>query len=245
MNLLSITFGFTLHAAMLLPVMLICGTISEPSAWLLFVCVMLFYADESIAADRLARSQAPETFTSPAGNSITTNRLALATGVTLLSIFWIALAKSPMAAVAGTLMPCTGATFMLSGALLRHMAIRRLDAFFISEPRVAQGQPLATDGIYTVVRHPSESGLLAIALGAAVMRSSLPAAVVLLVILVPLVLARLRFEERVLLAGFGEDYRQYCRKTGALLPAWRISSPTGISHLAQGCCEERTVTPGN
>ena len=106
----------------------------------------------------------------------------------------------------------------MAGAVLRRAAICRLGRFFVSQPRVVSGQPLVTDGVYRLLRHPSEAGLLAAGLGACLFFASLPALAVWAVGLLPLVLVRLHLEERVLLAGFGEPYRQYARRTGALVP---------------------------
>jgi protein-S-isoprenylcysteine O-methyltransferase Ste14 len=208
-----ILLGGLLHAAILLPPLAWCGRLGDPLAWWFLVLASATYLAD---ATSVAPSVAPQQI--PVGGRAA--RLgALATGLTLLALFWSALAtgcgdgRAFLGVAQGA-----GAALMLAGALLRGAAIRRLGSFFVTEPWVAAEQPLVTDGIYRWVRHPSETGLLATGLGAGVFCESLPALAFWAAGLVPLVLVRLRLEERVLLAGFGEQYREYARRTPALLP---------------------------
>ena len=68
------------------------------------------------------------------------------------------------------------------------------------------------------MRHPSETGLLAVALGAAVLLCSFTAALLWLLVLSPLVFCRLSIEERQLVARYGSKYQRYRRRVRRLIP---------------------------
>jgi protein-S-isoprenylcysteine O-methyltransferase Ste14 len=68
-----------------------------------------------------------------------------------------------------------------------------------------------------VIRHPSYLGLLVNVLGWALAFRSL-AGVLLTAALVPPLLARIRAEERLLHAQFGDAYDAYRRRTARLIP---------------------------
>ena len=109
----------------------------------------------------------------------TVNRLALLTGLALLAVFWVALvARVGQASPVTGWQQAVGAGVMLAGAVLRWLAISRLGPFFVTGIHVAAEQPLVRDGVYRILRHPSETGILAAALGASVLLGSWAAAIV-------------------------------------------------------------------
>ena len=93
---------------------------------------------------------------------------------------------------------------------------RRLGPFFVTGIHVAAEQPLVRDGIYRILRHPSETGILAAALGASILLNSWMAAIVWAAVIVPLVIIRVRWEDRVLQQAFGKTYLDYQSRTGGL-----------------------------
>ena len=107
---------------------------------------------------------------------------------------------------------------MLAGAALRWLAVGRLGQFFVTGIHVAAEQPLVCDGVYRVLRHPSETGTLAAALGASVLLGSWVAGAVWAAVILPLVIVRVRWEDRVLKCAFGKPYLDYQSRTGGLLP---------------------------
>ena len=73
-------------------------------------------------------------------------------------------------------------------------------------------------GPYRLLRHPSYTGLLCTCLGIGL---ALGNWVALLLAIVPTTIAivyRIRVEERALLAGIGEPYRQFCATRARLIP---------------------------
>jgi protein-S-isoprenylcysteine O-methyltransferase Ste14 len=82
---------------------------------------------------------------------------------------------------------------------------------------IQPGHTLVTSGIYSVIRHPSYLGLLVNALGwALAFRSGV--GVLLTAFTIPPLIARIRAEERLLSAQFGDAYDAYRSRTSRLLP---------------------------
>lgn len=81
-----------------------------------------------------------------------------------------------------------------------------------------EGHELKTNGPFAVVRHPMYLGILVYHVGATLALASPLLFLATVVYVVPFTLARIRAEERVLRAGFGERYDAYSSRTKALLP---------------------------
>ncbi|AJY38417.1 isoprenylcysteine carboxylmethyltransferase family protein [Burkholderia humptydooensis] len=77
--------------------------------------------------------------------------------------------------------------------------------------RLIQGGP------YAIVRHPIYTGVLAAALGTALMAGDLRS-FVLFAVVAGCYLVKIRREERWLLDAFGDEYTQYQARTAALIP---------------------------
>ena len=82
---------------------------------------------------------------------------------------------------------------------------------------IQPGHALVTDGIYRTIRKPSYLGLLALSQGWALAFRSL-AGVLLVVLMIPPLIARIRSEEALLRSQFGEAYAVYCARTWRLFP---------------------------
>lgn len=103
------------------------------------------------------------------------------------------------------------------GAWLRVAAIRTLGPAFHSADVVTEDQTLVTRGLYARLRHPSEAGLLVIALGTAALFLSVGALLITLLVLVPATLRRVQVEDELLGALFPE-HAVWRVKVPALLP---------------------------
>ncbi|MCL4402681.1 MAG: isoprenylcysteine carboxylmethyltransferase family protein [Acidobacteria bacterium] len=110
-----------------------------------------------------------------------------------------------------------GVGIFAAGGVLRLWPVFVLGRRFSGLVAIQPGHTLVTTGIYGVVRHPSYLGLLLTALGWALgFRSGV--GLLLVALLVPPLLDRIRAEERLLTAQFGEEYRAYAGRTSRLLP---------------------------
>ena len=148
----------------------------------------------------------------------------------LLALVLIPLAIPPVSAWTGRIgfgrfpggapLHWSGVVLAALGLLLRIAAMMRLGARFSPRLALAADHALEQGGLYAKVRHPGYLGALIANLGAALAFASLPG--VLLVLGLALVLrTRIAHEERMLEERFGDEYRAYRSRTGALLPRVR------------------------
>ena len=82
---------------------------------------------------------------------------------------------------------------------------------------IQPGHALVTNGIYRVVRNPSYVGLLISALGWGLGFRSWAGVVLAALMIVPVV-GRIRAEERLLRAEFGQAFEAYRGRTWRLIP---------------------------
>jgi len=110
-----------------------------------------------------------------------------------------------------------GIVLFAVGGALRLWPVLVLGRRFSGLVAIQPGHTLVTSGVYSVIRHPSYLGLLLNNLGwGLAFRSGVGVLLTALAIL-PLV-ARIRAEERLLRAQFGDEYAAYCARTSRLVP---------------------------
>jgi protein-S-isoprenylcysteine O-methyltransferase Ste14 len=83
---------------------------------------------------------------------------------------------------------------------------------------VQENHQLITEGVYRRIRHPMYSSLLIYATGHALLVPNYIAGPAFVVAMISLIAYRLSAEERMMVEEFGEDYREYCRRTKLLIP---------------------------
>jgi protein-S-isoprenylcysteine O-methyltransferase Ste14 len=110
-----------------------------------------------------------------------------------------------------------GIALVAAGHWLRIAAMVRLGPRFSPLVAVQRDHVLERSGPYARVRHPGYLGALLACLGGALAFGS-AAALPLVAIMLAAQLARVRREERMLENRFGEEWRAYAARTGALLP---------------------------
>jgi protein-S-isoprenylcysteine O-methyltransferase Ste14 len=111
-----------------------------------------------------------------------------------------------------------GLVLMCAGIALRQWAVAVLGSFFTVDVRVRPGQTVVDRGPYRWVRHPSYTGLIAIFVGLGLALDNWAALAVLAVVPTVGLLVRIRFEERALLEGLGEQYRRFAAGRRRLFP---------------------------
>lgn len=110
-----------------------------------------------------------------------------------------------------------GVALVALGLAVRVSAMHQLGSRFSPLVSLQAEHALETSGLYGVVRHPGYLGALVANLGCAIAFGS-ALALPLLALMLAAQLARIRAEEALMASRFGDAWRAYTRRTGALLP---------------------------
>ncbi len=110
-----------------------------------------------------------------------------------------------------------GVLLYAAGGVLRLAPVFVLGRRFSGLVAIQPEHRLVTSGLYGVIRHPSYLGLFVLSLGwGLAFRSGV--GVILAVLTLPVVLARIDAEERLLSETFGAEYEAYRNRTWRLIP---------------------------
>ena len=111
-----------------------------------------------------------------------------------------------------------GLVLMIIGFVIAFTGVFTLKRFYSSTLVTRVDHRLITHGIYRFVRHPIYLGVLLICLVALPVYSSSAWGFLILSLLIPIFLGRIRMEERLLTEQFGDEYREYKASTSKLIP---------------------------
>ncbi len=101
--------------------------------------------------------------------------------------------------------------------ILRSMAKKTLGKYFSYGLKTFKDHDLVKKGIYKYVRHPGYLGMLFGYFSIVMVFNSFYGSVIML-FLIPLILYRIKIEENLLTEKFGDEYRDYVKKTKKLIP---------------------------
>ncbi len=118
----------------------------------------------------------------------------------------------------GPYVRAVGVAVFLGGVTLRLWSMRALSRAFSYDIKVVEGQELVRRGPYRLLRHPAYTGLLLWSAGFALWNPSLPGLTLLVALTVQEVAFRVRAEERLLEAHFGDAWREHVDATWAVVP---------------------------
>ena len=110
-----------------------------------------------------------------------------------------------------------GIGLILIGMIIRFFAIITLKKNFSGRLRIRADHNLVTNGIYHWIRHPAYLGGILFFLGFPIIMSSVLGFLVMFLI-VPLILRRIRNEESMLIERFGSEYEEYIKQSKKLIP---------------------------
>lgn len=127
-------------------------------------------------------------------------------------------AFEPAAALLGVLLVWAGALF----AIWAKFALGR--GFTVSFA-IKEGHALVTSGPYALVRHPIYTGILAVALGGALVLDSLLTLGFTVLLVMPFWF-HTAIEESLLEQHFGDTWRAYRSRVSRLVPGWRTGAGT-------------------
>jgi protein-S-isoprenylcysteine O-methyltransferase len=147
-----------------------------------------------------------------------------------LRMLWICILGSVTVAVlSATLLPQArshlleslyrpGIALFVAGLLLRWWAIFHLGRFFTVNVAIADDHRVVDTGPYRLVRHPSYTGVIVAFIGFGICLGNWVALLALAGPITFAFLQRIKVEEAALLAALGDAYRDYARRTRALVP---------------------------
>ena len=110
-----------------------------------------------------------------------------------------------------------GVVLFAAGGALRIWPVFVLGKRFSGLVAIQPGHALVTNGIYSIIRHPSYLGLLINSLGWSLAFRSGVGVLLTLLLVLPL-LARINAEEKLLHSHFGNQYNAYRSHTWRLIP---------------------------
>lgn len=122
--------------------------------------------------------------------------VACAVGIGLLVLFWAAQIENLVGSSWPGLIHAFGVLLTALGAALRFVAIRTLGERFVSD--IQAGDVVERDGIYAWLRHPSEIGLLFIAIGGPLLIGAPWTSLAAAILLLPVSMWRMRREDQAL-----------------------------------------------
>jgi protein-S-isoprenylcysteine O-methyltransferase Ste14 len=127
--------------------------------------------------------------------------------------FWIPCLISTNASVAWA-----GIVLIIIGIIFRFMAIKQLGRFFTVDVTIREGHQLMQKGFYKYVRHPSYAASLLSFFGFGLSVNNWISLGIVFISVLATFIYRMNVEEGALTAQFGEQYKDYIRKTKRLIP---------------------------
>jgi protein-S-isoprenylcysteine O-methyltransferase Ste14 len=112
----------------------------------------------------------------------------------------------------------SGITIMILGFIIRWTAVIQLGKAFTVDVSISKTHKIKDDGLYKLIRHPSYSGLVMIFFGLSLLFGSWYG---ILVVNIPIFIAlgvRIKAEEELLESAFGDDYKNYKKRTKRIIP---------------------------
>jgi len=110
-----------------------------------------------------------------------------------------------------------GMAIFVVGMTIAFVAVFTLRRSYSGTLVIREDHQLVTHGIYRYTRHPIYLGVLIAILGLPIFAASLYGLLVMSA-LIPIILNRIRMEERLLTEEFGDVYRDYQETTSKLVP---------------------------
>ena len=110
-----------------------------------------------------------------------------------------------------------GLVLIITGFIIMFVAAGTLRHYYHSTLVIREDHQLITHGIFRFCRHPIYLGLLMVSAGLPLFAASL-LGLLIMSALIPVLLNRIRLEERLLTGEFGDDYVTYSETTRKLIP---------------------------
>jgi protein-S-isoprenylcysteine O-methyltransferase Ste14 len=100
-------------------------------------------------------------------------------------------------------------------------AHRDLKSYWSPSLEIFEGHTLVTNGIYGYIRHPMYACQWVWSIAQILLLQNWLAGPASLVVFIPFYILRVRAEEKMMLDAFGDQYREYMKKTGEVIPKFK------------------------
>ena len=146
-----------------------------------------------------------------------------------LAVIWIVIGfVMPIASIIPRFMEATiadgrwvsysGVGLIVVGMALRAWAILSLGRLFTVDVTIREGHVLKTDGLYSIVRHPSYFASWLSFVGYGFAQNNWVSLAVVSVAIMAAFLYRIKIEEELLISQFGDAYLKFRKSTKAIIP---------------------------
>jgi protein-S-isoprenylcysteine O-methyltransferase Ste14 len=115
-------------------------------------------------------------------------------------------------------LPWVGVSLIVVGIVARFLVIRSLGKEFTVDVAIREGHQLKTNGVYSVIRHPSYSASWLSFVGFGISLNNWISLIIVSTLVLGAFLYRISVEEKLLVAQFGDQYLQYRKRTKAIIP---------------------------
>ncbi len=112
----------------------------------------------------------------------------------------------------------TGSTLIIVGLVIRISAINVLGNHFTATVQITKKHQLITKSIYKYIRHPSYLGAFIYFVGISLLLESWLGLIITIISMMIAYYVRISIEEATLLDHFGDEYKEYQRKTKKMFP---------------------------
>lgn len=115
-----------------------------------------------------------------------------------------------------------GAGMIFAGNLLFIWSHRALGMNWTPFLEIRKGHTLVKNGPYKFIRHPMYAAIFLIGIGISFLSANWIVALSYILPAITLYLIRISDEEKMMIEQFGNEYREYMRNTGRLIPKWNV-----------------------
>lgn len=112
----------------------------------------------------------------------------------------------------------SGISLIMSGLIIRWMAILKLKSMFTVDVSIQENHILVKNGIYKIIRHPAYLGSLLSFLGLGIAFVNWLSIFIIFIPIFFAFISRIRIEEKLLVENFGKEYLNYSANTYRLFP---------------------------
>lgn len=111
-----------------------------------------------------------------------------------------------------------GIISILLGIFIREYSVITLGKFFSFQISVIEKHKLIENGPYHYIRHPAYTGGILSIIGISISLRSMIAVIIVIIMSTIAYGSRIKYEEKILVHEFGEEYIRYRNKTKKLIP---------------------------